>query len=48
MLRLSFLVVSVSPSADGDEGSRTVLKTLRARFLAPLGMTVRKGFSSAC
>ncbi len=31
-----------------DEESRIVLKTLRARFLAPLGMTAWKGFSAAC
>jgi hypothetical protein len=31
--------------AEGDEESRTALKTLRARFLAPLGMTVKRGFS---
>jgi hypothetical protein len=30
-----------------DEESRTVLKTLRARFLAPLGMTVCKDPSEA-
>jgi hypothetical protein len=33
--------------AGGDEESRIVLKTLRARFLAPLGMTAWKGFSAA-
>ena len=31
--------------AEGDEESRTALKTLRARFLAPLGMTCWKWFS---
>jgi len=30
----------------GEEGSRIVLKTLRARFLAPPGMTAWKGFSA--
>jgi hypothetical protein len=34
--------------AAGDEESRIVLKTLRARFLAPLGMTAWNGFSAAC
>jgi hypothetical protein len=34
--------------AGGDEESRIVLKTLRARFLAPLGMTAWKGFSAPC
>ena len=34
--------------AAGDEESRIVLKTLRARFLAPLGMTAWKGFSAPC
>jgi hypothetical protein len=33
--------------ATGDEESRTALNTLRARFLAPLGMTVWDGFSAA-
>ena len=31
-----------------DEESRTALKILRARFLAPLGMTAWRGFSAAC
>jgi hypothetical protein len=31
--------------AEGDEESRTALKTLRARFLASLGMTARTRFS---
>ena len=35
-------------AAAGDEESRTVLKALRTRFLAPLGMTARKGFCAAC
>ena len=34
--------------AAGDEESRIFLKTLRARFLAPLGMTAWKGFSAPC
>ena len=36
-----------SPEGFGPQGeeSRTALKTLRARFLAPLGMTARAGFS---
>jgi hypothetical protein len=34
--------------AAGDEESRIGLKTLRARFLAPLGMTAWMGFSAAC
>ena len=34
--------------AEGDEESRTALKILRARFLAPLGMTAYKRFSAAC
>ena len=34
--------------AAGDEESRIVLKTLRARFLTPLGMTAWKGFSPTC
>jgi len=29
-----------------DEESRSALKILRARFLAPLGMTSRSGFSN--
>jgi hypothetical protein len=31
-----------------DEESCTALKILRARFLAPLGMTAWRGFSAAC
>ena len=31
-----------------DEESRTALKILRARFLAPLGMTAWRSFSAAC
>ena len=34
--------------AAGDEESRTALKILRARFLAPLGMTARRSLSAAC
>jgi hypothetical protein len=37
-----------SRSDRDDEESRIVLKTLRARFLAPLGMTAWKGFSAPC
>jgi len=34
--------------AEGDEESRTALKALRARLLAPLGMTVRIRISHRC
>jgi hypothetical protein len=34
--------------AAGDEESHIALKRVRARFLAPLGMTPWKGFSAAC
>jgi hypothetical protein len=34
--------------AAGDEESRIAPKILRARFLAPLGMTAWKCFSAAC
>jgi hypothetical protein len=34
--------------AAGDEESRIALKTLRARFLAALGMTAWRSFSAAC
>jgi hypothetical protein len=37
-----------SRSDRDDEESRTALKILRARFLAPLGMTTWRGFPAAC
>src|SRR5208283_5137769 len=48
--KLAWRVIPRSPPfllAD-DEESRIVSKTLRARFLAPLGMTAWKGFSAPC